>query len=235
MAKEWISGNEEENLKFKREALLNYGVGRWNLNQAYSVGPTSELVRECSPKTFDEWESYYFDNAKQKKRDGIRVTKDYIRDLGLKLHTKLSEVIRCELDSIQEDECIDYVYNLVLNRTYVGYRTEVETIYGQLQDILQTDIHPAPDKWDRSYCVDFYIQVKDKYIGLQVKPIASGLALDHYQWENMHQVNHERFCKDHGGHVFFVYSTESTEKKKMIHNIEVLKELQDEIKRLQSL
>ncbi len=28
--------------------------------------------------------------------------------------------------------------------------------------------------------VDFYIQVKDKYIGLQIKPISSGMALDQY-------------------------------------------------------
>ena len=60
-------------------------------------------------------------------------------------------------------------------------------------DIISRMIEPAPDVWDRTYCVDFYIQVNDKYIGLQVKPISSGLALDHYQWDRMHEKNHKRF------------------------------------------
>ena len=67
MNKEWTIGSEGRNLKFKRETLLNYGMNRWGLNKAYSVGPTSELIRACAPKTFEEWEDFYFNNAKQKK------------------------------------------------------------------------------------------------------------------------------------------------------------------------
>ena len=193
MAKEWINGEDGKNLKFKRETLLNYGMNRWGLNKAHSVGPTSELIRNCSPKTFEEWEGYYFNEAVQKKKNGIKITREYITSLGQKLYIKLSEVVQNELESIKEQECIDYAYNLVLNRTYEGYRSEIDTVYGQLQGILGIKIQPAPDKWDRTYCVDFYIQVNDKYIGLQIKPISSGLALDHYQWVQMHEENHKRF------------------------------------------
>jgi len=49
MNKEWITGTEGVNLKFKRETLLNYGFNRWGLNKAYSVGPTSELIRSVRP------------------------------------------------------------------------------------------------------------------------------------------------------------------------------------------
>ena len=45
MNKEWIAGTEGQNLKFKRETLLNYGMNRWGLNKAYSVGSTLELNR----------------------------------------------------------------------------------------------------------------------------------------------------------------------------------------------
>ncbi len=38
MDKEWILGSEGRNLKFKRETLLNYGMNRWGLNKAQSVG-----------------------------------------------------------------------------------------------------------------------------------------------------------------------------------------------------
>ena len=81
---------------------------------------------------------------------------------------KLSGVVQNELNSIQEEECIDYAYNLVLNRTYEGYRSEIETIYGQLESILDVKIQPAPDEWDRTFNVDFYIEVMKKFIGFRL-------------------------------------------------------------------
>ena len=48
--------------------------------------------------------------------------------------------------------------------------TEKKTIYEQLQDILGMKIEPAPDEWDRLFNVDFFIKIKDKFIGLQIKP-----------------------------------------------------------------
>lgn len=231
MSKEWISGSEGKNLKFKRETLLNYGMNRWGLNKASSVGPTSELIRQCAPDSFEKWESFYFDNATQKKRNGGKITREFIRDLGQKLYVKLSEVVQNELDSIQEEECIDYAYNLILNRTFEGYRSEIETIYGQLESILGCRIHPAPDEWDRIFNVDFYIEVEKKFIGLQIKPISSGQALNQYQWIKMHEVNHKKFFERYGGHVFFIFSVKSGNKKN-IYNVEVIEKIQQEIEKL---
>lgn len=233
MEKDWLSGREGRNLKFKRETLLNYGMNRWALNKAHSVGPTSELIRTCAPKTFEEWEEYYFNNAVQKKKSGVKVTREYITDLGRKLHVKLSEVVQNELESVEEEECIDYAYNLVLNRTYEGYRTEVNTVYGQLESELGVKIEPAPDEWDRSYGVDFFVQVGGRHIGLQIKSV-TGLALDHYQWETMHEEQHAKFSQTFGGKVFFVYSGKSGKRPK-IANPEVIEEIEKEIKRLEGL
>lgn len=232
MDKEWIIGNDGTNLKFKRETLLNYGMNRWGLNKAHSVGPTSELIRNCSPGSFDEWEKYYFENAKQKKKSGDRITREYITGLGEKLYIKLSEVVQNELESIREEECIDYAYNLVLNRTYEGYKTEIDTIYGQLESTLDVKIEPAPDKWDRTYSVDFYVQINNKFIGIQIKPISSGQSLNQYQWLEMNQKNHEKFKSDFGGKVFFVFSVKSKGKKKKIFNVEVIDEILTEINKL---
>ncbi len=232
MNKEWIAGTEGQNLKFKRETLLNYGMNRWGLNKAYSVGSTSELIRVCAPKTFDEWEGFYFNNAQQKKKNGVRITRDYITGLGQTLYIKISEVVQSELESITEDECVDYAYNLVLNRTYEGYKAEIDTIYGQLELIVNRKIEPAPDEWDRTYGVDFYIKVNDKYVGIQIKPISFGQSINQYQWVEMHRKNHERFKNDFGGHVFFVYSVKGTGKKKKIYNTEVIDQIIEEIDRL---
>jgi hypothetical protein len=234
MAKEWIKGAEGRNLKFKREKLLNYVTNWWTLNKVISVGPTSELIRQCSPKTFEQWEKFYFENAKQKKKNGIKITREELDNLGKRLYVKLSKDLQNEIGSIQEEECIDYIYNLVLNRTYEGYRGEIEIIYGQLRSELQVEIHQASDEWDRTYNVDYYIQVGQRYIGLQIKPISSGRALDYYQWEKMHEVNHKRFEEKFGGKVFFVYSTKSGEKK-VIHNTAIINEIKAEIDRLKKL
>ncbi len=231
MAKEWITGVEGKNLKFKRETLLNYGMNRWGLNKAHSVGPTSQLIRNCSPKTFQEWEKFYFGNAIQKKKkNAIRITREYITELGQKLYIKLSEVVQNELEAVKEEECIDYAYNLVLNRTFEGYMTEINTVYGFLESALGVKIEAAPDEWDRTYNVDFYIQVGQKYIGLQIKSV-SGMALNHYQWEEMHAINHEKFMKKFGGKVFFVYSRK-VEKKSKVDNIEIVEQIRDEIAKL---
>ncbi|OEU80711.1 MAG: hypothetical protein BA872_05430 [Desulfobacterales bacterium C00003060] len=232
MNKEWILDSEGRNLKFKRETLLNYGMNRWGLNKAYSVGPTSELIRACAPKTFEEWEDFYFNNAKQKKKDGIRITRDHITALGQTLYIKISEVVQNELESITEDECVDYAYNLVLNRTYEGYKAEIDTINGQLESIVKCNIEPAPDEWDRTYGVDFYIQVNGRYIGIQIKPIFCGQSINQYQWVQMHRKNHERFRNDFGGNVFFIYSVKGSGKKKKIYNTEVIDKIINEIDRL---
>lgn len=86
--------------------MLNYGMNKWGLNKANRVGPTSELIRKCAPKTFEEWEEFYFANAMQKKHGGQRITREYLTELGRRLYVKLSEVVRSELESIEENECV---------------------------------------------------------------------------------------------------------------------------------
>ncbi len=230
MEKEWIKGAEGKNLKFKRETLLNYAANRWALNKAASVDAVMSLVRKCAPKTFEDWETYYFEHAKQKKKGGIKIDRDYITDLGRRLFTDLSKDVRSELESIKEEECIDYMYNLVLNRTFEGYESEIQIIYDELQNLLGIEIKPAPDEWDRTFNVDYYIKVGENYIGLQIKPIESGVSLNDYQWYEMHEKAHKKFKEKFGGAVFFVFSVKS-DKKKVNYNKEVINEIKAEIER----
>lgn len=234
MTKEHLSGSDGYNLKFKRETLLNYGMNRWGLNKAHSVGSTSELIRTCAPSRYEEWEQFYFSQAKQKKKNGLLITREYIASLGQTLYIKLSEVVQHELEQITEEECIDYAYNLVLKRTYEGYKTEIETIYGQLEGAIDQKIEPAPDNWDRTYSVDFFVKINNKHLGIQIKPIKSGLSLNQYQWIEMHRKNHERFEKDFGGKVFFVFSIKSSSGTKKIYNTEVIEQIITEIKLLKT-
>jgi hypothetical protein len=133
-----------------------------------------------------------------------------------------------------EQDCIDFIVNLVIRRTFDGYMTEKQTIYGQLQDIIKVKIEPAPDEWDRLYNVDFSIKIKDKYIGLQIKPIGGVSHITQiYQERTQQAKTHEKFTAKFGGKVFYVISIKVGDKKQ-IHNTEVIEEIKAEIKRLQS-
>lgn len=208
MAKEWI---------------LNSAMNRFQLNFKRNVGPTSESIRKCSPKTLDEWREYYFTQVKPK---------EHIVDLGKKLYVKITEVIQSEVAEVTEQDCIDYMIQLVIDRTFDGYITEIQTVYGQLQKILNVKIEPAPDDWDRLFNVDFFIKVGEKYIGLQIKPVNSGIQLPEiFKEYNLQAESHKKFTEVFGGKVFYLFSAKIGEKKE-IQNKEVITEILKEIERL---
>lgn len=206
-----------------KEWILNSATNRFQLNFKRNVGAVSEAIRKCAPKSLEEWRDYYFKNIR---------TKEQIEELGRKLYIKITEVIASEVEDITEEDCIHYVYQLVINRTYDGYTTEIRTIYGQLQDQLGVKIEPAPDEWDRLFNVDFYIKVNDKYIGLQIKP-ASGVSHipEIFKERNQQAATHKKFTELYGGKVFYVISIKEGNKK-VIQNKEVIDEIKTEIKRL---
>lgn len=144
-----------------KEWILNQANMRWGLTRKKKVGPVSELIRKCSPKCTEAWEKYYYKNV---------YSKQHLEQLGRILYMKITEICQAEIESLTEEDCINFIVNLVINRTYDGYQSEIQTIYGQLQQILGVKVEPAPDEWDRGYNVDFFIKIKDKYIGLQIKP-----------------------------------------------------------------
>ncbi|MEM3455491.1 MAG: MjaI family restriction endonuclease [Thermoproteota archaeon] len=218
-----------------KEWILNIGTNRWGLNKKDKVGPVAQWIRECSPKTIIDWQSCYFKKLSDfLKEKGMPLNpEDYLKDLGQKLYTKITEVLRAEIEDVTEQECVEYLKNLVINRTYDGYITEIHTIYGQLQKILNTSIKPAPDEWDRLYNVDFYIEVNNKFIGLQVKPITYEQTPEVHKWKEWLTKTHEKFEEERGGKVFIIFSIKK-EGKKTIYNSEVIDEIKKEIERLRN-
>ena len=210
MAKEWI---------------LNSAMNRFQLNFKRNVGAVSDEIRKCTPKNITEWENYYFSNVRSKQ---------HIEELGRKLYIKITEVISAEVEDVTEKDCVEYMYNMVIGRTFDGYMTEIKTIYGQLQEILKVKIEPAPDEWDRLYNVDFFIKVKDKYIGLQVKPAGGVSHIPQiFKEQAIQAAAHKEFTGKYEGRVFYVISIKEGNKK-TIYNTEVIEEIKNEIKRLQN-
>jgi len=208
MAKEWI---------------LNSATNRFQLNFKRNVGATSEAIRQCAPKSLEEWQDYYFKNIRSQEQ---------IVELGKKLYVKITEVLIAEIDEITEEDCINYIKELVIDRTYDGYVREIKTIYEQLQYELNVKITPAPDEWDRLFNVDFYININGKYIGLQIKPVSQVSSIPEiYKEKEIQHSTHKEFTKKYGGKVFYLYSCKSGDKK-IIVNVEVIDEIKEEINSL---
>ena len=208
MAKEWI---------------LNQANMRWGLTRKSKVGPVAELIRKCAPKTLNEWEKFYLDKV---------YSKQHLEQLGKTLFIKVTDICKAEIEDVTEEDCINFIYNLVINRTFDGYQSEIQTIYGQLEKILGVKIEPAPDEWDRLFNVDFFIKLNGKYIGLQIKPAGGVSHIPQiFKERQLQEKTHKKFTEKYGGKVFYVISIKEGDKKK-IHNVEVIDEIKDEINRL---
>ena len=60
MAKEWI---------------LNMATNRWGLNKKDRVGPVSQWIRECNPKSIKDWEKFYYNKlAKFLNSKGMNIS-----------------------------------------------------------------------------------------------------------------------------------------------------------------
>ena len=205
-----------------KEWILNSATNRFQLNLKRNVGPVAELIRRCTPKTKEDWEAFYYSNV---------YPKDHLVTLGKKLYIKISEVVQSEIEGISEEDCIGYIINLVIDRTFDGYKTEIRTVYGQMEQMLGQAIIPAPDEWDRLYNVDFYINLPKGKIALQIKPVTFKNAPDKVKWSAVHANSHHKWEKENNGKVFTIYST-TQGKSKVIENEEVIKEIRAEIERL---
>ena len=210
MAKEWI---------------LNSAMNRFQLNFKRNVGATSEEIRKCQPKMLSDWQNYYYSNVRSKQ---------HIEELGQKLYIKITEVISAEVEEIKEEDCISYMHQMVINRTFDGYMTEIKTIYGQLQHDIGSEykIEPASDEWDRLFNVDFFIKVNTKFIGLQIKPVSNTAQIPEiFKERNIQKKTHDKFTDKYGGKVFYIFSMKEGNKK-VIQNIEIVSEIFEEIDRL---
>lgn len=212
-------------VQVSKEWILNSATNRFQLNFSRNVGKVSEEIRKCSPKTVQEWEDYYYKHV---------YPKEHLIELGQKLYVKITEVLSAEIKDVTEQDCIEFIINLVVKRTFDGYITEKTTIYEQIQEAVGVEIKPAPDKWDRLYNVDFYIEVGGSYIGIQIKPVSATQIPEIFRERDLQLKTHKKFKQKCGGEVFYVFSIKNGNKRE-IHNPEVIEEIKKEIRRLQSL
>jgi MjaI restriction endonuclease len=220
----------------KKEKVLNYTSNAYQLTRPSKVGAVMALIRECQPKTFEEWQQYYFENAHTKTKIPVKVTKEILNELGDRLYDKITEVVIPEwteaFRQITKQDCYDYVYEVTVPRTFDGFITEKSIINDFLAKQFPEVLFEESDAdLDHSGDVDYIGKVGDKAFGIQIKPVTANANFGNYKLTERMQANFDSFEEKYGGKVFVIFSSKVGNKKE-VKNKEILDEITAEITRL---
>jgi len=216
----------------KKERVLNYTCYNYQLSRPNKVGAVMALIRECQPKTIEEWEKWYFEKAFTESKNSIKITPEILTELGKRLHEKITEVVIPEWQAafaeLSLQDCIDYIYNLTINRTYDGFIREKSVINdGLSKHFPEVKFIESDNDLDHAGDIDYLGFVGDKAFGIQIKPITARANFGNYSISERMSANFRDFEQKYHGKVFIVYSLDGE-----IGNKDVIKEIEVEIKRL---
>jgi len=216
-----------------KEHVLNFTAQRFQLTRPRAVGPTMELIHQCRPKSLSEWEKYYWKNAYTGTKQRIKITPAVIEELGERLYTKITEVVIPEwtkaFDEITLQDCIDYILDVTIHRSYDGYHSE-SAVYRELAVSFDglVEFTKTDSETDSALDVDYVGVIKGTYkkIGIQVKPISAKGAQRGYSITDRVKVNFRKFEESNSAKVFLVL-VKREGKKSVIVNREVIEEIRD--------
>lgn len=216
----------------KKEKVLNYACQTYQLSRPNKVGAVMALIRECQPKTIEEWEAWYFENAHTDGKNTFKVTKESLEELGNRLHEKITEVVIPEwqeaFKNLTLQDCIDYIHNLTINRTFDGYIREKSVVNDGLAKLYPSiRFEESPPELDHAGDIDYLGYLGEKAFGIQIKPVTAKSNFGNYSISERMKAGFQAFEAEYGGKVFIVFSLDGE-----IANKEVLKEIDAEIERL---
>ena len=224
---------EKHSLDFgKKEKVLNYACQTYQLSRPNKVGAVMALIRECQPHTIEEWEQWYFENACTEAKMKTKITKENLQELGERLYEKITEVVIPEWQAafaqLTLQDCIDYIFNLTINRTFDGFIREKSVVNDGLAKIF-TDItfEESDSELDHAGDIDYIANVGDRAFGIQIKPVTAKANFGNYSATERMKASFAEFEEKFGGKVFVVFSLDGE-----IANKEVVEEIQKEIERL---
>ena len=127
-------------------------------------------------------------------------------------------------------DCVDYVYNVTINRTYDGYIREKSVVNDGLakkfKDIIFEETDP---ELDHAGDIDYVAKIGRWQIGIQIKPVTAKANFGGFSLSERMKASFADFTEKYGGNVFVVYSL-----KGEIANMEVVDAISAEIDRLKS-
>lgn len=216
----------------KKEKVLNYACQTYQLSRPNKVGTVMALIRECQPKSFQEWEKWYFENAKTDGKAQIKITKESLQELGERLYIKIKEIVIPEwteaFNQLTLQDCVDYIINLTVNRTYDGFIREKSVIEDNLaEEFPNVKFEESDPELDHAGDIDYLGWVGKKAFGIQIKPVTAKANFGNYSATERMKASFDDFTNKFGGKVFIVFSIDDK-----IKNEEVIGQIASEIKQL---
>ncbi len=218
-----------------KEHILNYTCQFYQLSRPSKVGAVMALIRECQPASYDEWKQWYFQNAHTAGRVPVKLSEQSLTELGERLYEKLQQfVIPSWQQTFREltlQDCIDYIYNLTINRTYDGYLREKSVVTGALAALFPSLAFEESDPHtDHAGDIDYLVHVGSHALGLQVKPVTANANFGGFSLSECMKASFDAFTQRYGGKVFVIYSQRGE-----IANTEVIAQMKAEVERLEAL
>jgi hypothetical protein len=216
----------------KKEKVLNYANQTYQLSRPNKVGAVMALIRECQPKTIQEWERWYFENAYTDAKTPTKITVESLRELGGRLYEKITEVVipewQAAFNQLTLQDCIDYIYNLTVNRTFDGFLREKSVVNDGLAKIFPDIIFEESDpQLDHAGDIDYVAKVHNRAFGIHIKPVTAKANFGNYSPSERMKNSFAGFEEQYGGKVFIVFSLDGE-----IGNKEVIEQIRQEIERL---
>lgn len=216
----------------KKEKVLNYATQTYQLSRPNKVGAVMALIRECQPKTFEQWEKWYFENANTDGKTPTKITKESLEELGERLYVKIKEIVIPEwteaFNQLTLQDCVDYIHNLTINRTFDGFIREKSVIEDNLAKTFPNiKFEESDPELDHAGDIDYLGWIGDKAFGIQIKPVTAKANFGNYSATERMKASFSDFTKKFGGQVFVVFSIDDK-----IKNEEVIDQIANEIKRL---
>lgn len=216
----------------KKEKVLNYTSQTYQLTRPAKVGAVMALIRECQPATIEEWKQWFFEHANTTSKNPTRVTQESLTELGERLYDKIIGVVIPEwttaFQEVSEQDCIDYIYNLTINRTYDGYLREKSVVFDDLaKQFPLVRFEESDSELDHAGDIDFLGHVGDKAFGLQIKPVTAKANFGNYSPSDRMRASFSDFTERFGGKVFIVYSLAGE-----VANLDVIGRIELEVSRL---
>lgn len=216
----------------KKEKVLNYACQTYQLSRPNKVGTVMALIRECQPKSFEEWQKWYFENANTDSKTPSKITKESLEELGERLYVKIREIVIPEwteaFNQLTLQDCVDYIINLTINRTYDGFLREKSVVEDNLvKEFPDVKFEQSDPELDHAGDIDYLGWVDEKAFGIQIKPVTAKANFGNYSATERMRASFDNFTKKFGGQVFIVFSIDDK-----IKNEEVIGQITTEIKRL---
>ena len=227
---------EKYSMEFgKKEHVLNYACQLYQLSRPAKVGAVMALIRECQPSTYEQWKEWYFKNAYTATKTPVKLSVESLTELGERLYEKIQTFVIPEwqeaFSQLTLQDCIDYIYNLTINRTYDGYIREKSVVNdGLAKKFPYVTFEESDPELDHAGDIDYVAKVGKYQFGIQIKPVTANANFGGYSLSERMKASFSDFTEKYGGKVFIVYSL-----KGEIANKEVIESIKKEIERLQNL